>query len=180
MSGFWSNSSMEPKRAYRWLLRINGIPTWFCKKVSKPSFAITETAHTFLNHKFYYPGRVEWNTVTVTLADPASPDATKTVMKMIEASGYKLPDSESNATDKTISKQAATLAVGSFVLEQLDANGDANESWELINPWVKDVKFGDLDYEADEMVDIEIEFRYDYAKCDQQVGAGPVKLNMGV
>ena len=177
MSGFWSDSRVEPKRAYRWLLRINGIPTWFCKKVSKPSFAITESAHTFLNHKFYYPGRVEWNTVTVTLADPATPDATKTIVKMIENSGYRLPDSELNAENSTISKQNATLAVGSFVLEQLDAQGNPNESWELINPWVKDVKFGDLDYESDEMVDVEIEFRYDFARCDLSVGAAPIPLD---
>ena len=40
----------------------------------------------------------------------------------------------------------------------------------MINAWIKDVKFGELDYTSDEMVDVELELRYDYA---QQNLAGP-------
>ena len=34
--------------------------------VTKPTFSVTQSQHKFLNHTFYYPGKVgEWNTVTV-------------------------------------------------------------------------------------------------------------------
>ena len=160
---FWSDSGVEPKRAYRWILLLGGIPQWMCKKVSKPSFAVSETEHTYLNHKFYYPGRVEWNTVTVTLADPVAPDAARTMVDIISNSGYSLPNGQVKAEASTISKSKAVKALGTVKIQQLGSDGKAIEEWELINAWVKDVKFGELDYESDDMVDVELELRYDYA-----------------
>jgi hypothetical protein len=154
---------VEPKRAYRWILYLGGIPSWICKKVSKPSFAVSETEHTFLNHKFYYPGRVEWNTVTVTLADPVEPDAAKTMLNIIQGSGYQLPVDAQKAQASTISKAKAVEALGTVRIQQLGADGKEIEEWELVNAWIKDVKLGELDYESDDMVDVEIEIRYDYA-----------------
>lgn len=176
---FWSDSKVEPKRAYRWILLLGGIPQWMCKKVSKPSFAVSETEHTYLNHKFYYPGRVEWNTVTVTLADPVAPDAAHTMVKIIEGSGYSLPKSQKEAEKSTISKANATNALGSVRIQQLGADGTPIEEWELVNAWVKDVKLGELDYESDDMVDVELEIRYDYAVLNKAgvpaVGGGGKK-----
>jgi len=158
---FWSDRTTEPKRAYRWVLYMGGIPQWICKKVSKPSFTISETEHTYLNHKFWYPGRVEWNTVSVTLADPVSPDAAETMMAVIDASGYKLPSDPNQI--QSMSKKKAIDALGRVAIQQIGPEGKEIEEWVLVNPWVKDVKFGELDYTSDDMVDIELEIRYDYA-----------------
>ena len=171
---FWSDSIVEPKRAYRWTLLLGGIPQWMCKKVSKPSFAVSETEHVYLNHKFYYPGRVEWNTVTVTLADPVAPDAAATMVNIIKAAGYSLPDGQANAEKSTISKAAAVTALGSVKIQQLGADGSPIEEWELVNAWVKDVKFVELDYTSDDMVDVELELRYDYAVLNKSGTASPV------
>lgn len=177
---FWSDSGVEPKRAYRWILLLGGVPHWMCKKVSKPSFAVSETEHTYLNHKFYYPGRVEWNTVTVTLADPVAPDAAKTMVDVIRASGYSIPDGQTAAEASTISKAKAVTALGSVKIQQLGAGADSLagnviEEWELVNAWVKDVKFGELDYESDDMVDVELELRYDYAVLKKSGTPSPVE-----
>ena len=56
---FWSDFTVEPKRKFRWLMSFRGIPQWIVKKVSKPNITISEAEHSFLNYKFYYPGRVE-------------------------------------------------------------------------------------------------------------------------
>ena len=37
---FWSDKIVEPKRKFRWLLSINGIPYWTIKKVNRPTFEI--------------------------------------------------------------------------------------------------------------------------------------------
>jgi len=168
--GFWSDVNTEPKRAYRWILLLGGIPQWMIKKVGKPAMTISETEHTYLNHKFWYPGRVEWNTVAVTLADPVEPDAAATMMKIISESGYTLPTSPEAAVSSTMSKKNACGALGSVKIQQIGPDGETIEEWELINAWIKDVKFGELDYTSDEMVDVELELRYDYA---QQNLAGP-------
>ena len=183
-SAFWSAANLgDPKRAYRWLVYITGFgqdtATWHAKKVTKPSFTITETAHTFLNHKFYYPGRVEWNTITVTLVDPVNPDATANTAAIIAASGYAVPG-DKNIT-QTMGKSIATEALGTVEIHQLNVDGKAVETWRLRNAWIKDVKFGDLDYEADDLTMIDLEIRYDWAEVETAVAAdanGP-GANMG-
>ena len=175
-TAFWSSTIQDPKRGYRWLIYIGGFgadtATWHSKKVSKPSFTITETAHTFLNHKFYYPGRVEWNTVTVTLVDPVSPDAAANTAAIIAAAGYVVPSQkpgEGNVGTTTIGKSAAVSAIKNVTIVQIDSAGNALETWRLKNPWIKDVKFGDLDYEADELTMIDLEIRYDWATLETSV-----------
>ena len=83
----WNDPGLEPKRAYRWLLRFgtasDAVPEYICKKVDKPSFSISEQEHVFLNHKFWYPGRVEWNEVKVTIVDPLAFDAANRLQQII-------------------------------------------------------------------------------------------------
>jgi hypothetical protein len=162
--GFWSDVNTEPKRAYRWILLLGGVPQWMIKKVGKPAMTISETEHTYLNHKFWYPGRVEWNTVAVTLADPVEPDAAATMVRIINESGYNLPTDQNAAESSTMSKKNAVGALGSVKIQQIGPDGETIEEWELVNAWIKDVKFGELDYTSDDMVDVELELRYDYAQ----------------
>jgi|TARA_R110000822_G_scaffold31433_12_gene90957 hypothetical protein len=177
---FWSDASLgtpEPKRSYRWLLYLGDVPQWVVKKVTKPSFSITETSHTYINHNFYYPGKVEWSEVNVTLVDPASPDAVQTMYNALRASGYSPPENQFDT--QTISKQRAVNALGQVRIVQLgdqfadesdngamSAGQEFVEEWILYNAWIKDAKFGDLDYTSDELVEIELTLRYDYAKLN--------------
>ena len=177
---FWSDASLgtpEPKRSYRWLLYLGDVPQWVVKKVTKPSFSITETSHTYINHNFYYPGKVEWSEVNVTLVDPASPDAVQTMYNALKASGYSPPENQFDT--QTISKQRAVNALGQVRIVQLgdqfadesdngamSAGQEFVEEWILYNAWIKDAKFGDLDYTSDELVEIELTLRYDYAKLN--------------
>jgi len=171
---FWNDSSNNvpsPKRNYRWLLFLGGIPQWICKKVTKPAMSITEAEHTYLNHKFYYPGRVEWQTIDVTLVDPVSPDAAQTLDNILNSAGYQPPDDQNQTL--TISKNQAVGALGKVVIQQLGVTpiGDTREvqpveEWQLYNAWVKDFKFGELDYTSDDLTEITLTLRYDYAKLN--------------
>ena len=38
------------------------------------------------------------------------------------------------------------------------------EEWYLENCWVKEVNFGDLDYESDDINEITVKVRYDFAQ----------------
>lgn len=162
MGSFWNDAKVDPKRQYRWVLNVNNIPAWICKKVSKPSFTLSESPHKFINHTYYYPGKVEWEKVSLTLVDPVSPDASLSIMAMLEAAGY-MPPTKASDPFKTISKDDAVAALGKFEIQQLDGNGKWVERWVLHNPWISSAKFGDLDYEGDELINLELEIRYDYA-----------------
>ena len=170
-TAFWANPDIEPKRQYRFLMQLNGIEAWTIKKVNRPSYQITEMEHAFLNHKFYYPGRVEWQPISFTIVDPIMPDNSGILMTMLMASGYRFP--ESITSTRTISKAESVAAAGAQVRIQMlqstpteTAEAAVIETWILINPWIKSVTMGDLDYTSDDMVDIEVEMRYDYAKLN--------------
>ena len=167
---FWTDMhGDDPKRQYRWLMRVASIPAYVIKKVSKPSFTVTESEHKYLNHTYYYPGRVTWNTISLTLADPVNPDVASTVANIVKNAGYAPALDETETS--TLSKQGAVNSLGNQIeIVQLDAAGEEIEVWKLINPWIKDVKFGELDYEGDEMVDVELEIRYDWATLETKNG----------
>ena len=170
---FWASPALEPKRKYRWILNINNIPHWIVKKVTKPEMTVSETPHKFLNYTFYYPGRVEFNKVNVTLVDPIEPDAAKTMVNALTLSGFNLPPDRSDTT--TISKERACQALGKVSIKQLGPDDDTFvEEWVLKNAWISSVKFGDLDYDSEDMNEVELEIRYDWAELSAHGAfAGP-------
>ena len=174
---FWSDHSIEPKRKFRWIMGFNGIPYWLLKKASRPTVTVTEAEHVFLNYKFYFPGRVEYDEMSVTIADPLHPDASKTLMKLLDNSGYVTPDAINLQNPKTMTKKAAVESVGGkLFMGQLNAEGKIVEEWHFWNPWIKSVNFDEADYESDDLINLEVTFRYDWATVegigDIDVGAG--------
>ena len=168
---FWSEQynaqSKDPKRGFRFKITFQGMNggdiVWFAKKVAKPSYTITEAKHSYLNHNFYFPGRVEWDTISMTLVDPVSPGAVAQTNALVVASGYQIPGSPSDLS--SISKGKSTAAAGYIIIEQIDAEGAVTEEWTVKNPFVKSVKFGELAYDNDDLSEIELEIRYDWAVC---------------
>lgn len=162
---FWTDAqNKDPKRAYRFIVNLGNMPNgaqWYAKAVKKPAITITEVDHSFLNHKFYYPGRAEWATVEVTLVDPVSPDAAANTAAILQASGYTPPIDVTSTT--TISKQDAVNALGGVIIQQIDSEGTPMETWTLWNPFITGVTYGDLSYEEDSLTEVTITIRYDWA-----------------
>ena len=167
---FWQNPELEPKRAYRFLLRVNGggnvgrLPEFLIKKVSKPSFEISESPHNFLNHTFYYPGAVKLQSVAMTLVDPGNPDASGLLASIVQQSKYAVPATPSSLT--TMSKGAAVSALGVVTIKQLDAEGAEVETWTLNNAFITEAKFGSLEYGNDDLTTVELTLQYDWAQCE--------------
>jgi len=170
---FWSTNDVEPKRNFRFQVQIIGLsdvgaPTdvlWWAKTVTTPSFEVSETEHDYLDNKFYFPGRVTWSEVSMTLVDPISVDAVKITNKLLEASGYTVKANENSQT--TMSKMKATnTALKRIIISVMNADGDPIEQWQLNNPFIKSAKYGDLDYGNDELRTVEMTIRYDWATCN--------------
>lgn len=189
---FWNDNIVEPKRKFRWLLSVDGVPYYTIKKVNRPTYEIAEAEHKFINHTFYFPGRVTYNTVSFTIVDTASPDAAETLKQMLYAGGYALPKDQNVAT-QTITKHGGTTALGRVTIELLGGGGKQSQSpdrtsgygagtgavngindegivleyWTLHNAWVKKIEFSELDYDGDDLTEITVELRYDYAELNQ-------------
>ena len=186
-SEFWASPHVEPKRSYRFVLEINGIEKWTVKRVKRPDFTMSEIAHEYINHKFWYPGRVDWSPINVTLVDPVKPDNTGVLLGIIMGSGYRLPTS--TTPTMTPNKKAATDSIGMVTLYGLGTGyppGQAGttaletmlgdeagyiERWDLVNPWIKSVEFGDYSYSDDSIIDLSMTIRYDFARYQVMAGS---------
>lgn len=171
-SGFWTQSTTNPKRKYRFQVSLNSgaaVGTalgsgviWFAKTVAKPEITVNTAEAQYLSHKFYYPGTVEWNEVSLTLIDPVSPDAAQATLQMLTNMGYLGPNESKDADPQTISKGQAFQVV----ITQIDSDGNPQETWTLKNAIITKLAFGDLDYSSEDLSEIEMSFRYDWATCD--------------
>jgi len=175
---FWQNPMIEPKRGFKFVLRITGTKTFgikqfLVKKVTKPAFTISESEHKYLNHSFYFPGKVQWNEVAFTIVDTLGmADGTVAMVELFKQMGYSLPANPDIGASalSTISKKNATEAMGQVEIVQLDSEGNEREIWTLNNAWFKDVKFGDLDYDSEDMLNVEVSLRYDNASLRSSGG----------
>jgi len=187
---FWSTdfkgdgaTPKDPKRKFRFKVIFTGIGggttdaavAWYAKTVTKPSFTIEATEHAYLNHKFFYPGAVTWQDVTLTLVDPTDPDMTATFSDIIQAGGYQ-PPSTADAMG-TMSKAKAASALGEVSIVQIDADGGDLETWVLHNAFITEVKYGDLAYGDDALVELSLTMKYDWARVTTAVSSGASGVN---
>ena len=174
---FWSSTQPDPKRQYRFELIINPpeggsglatVPAFTIKTVSKPKVTVSSVPHMYLDHEFKYPGRVTWDPVSVTLVDPGNKgqDMAFSLMERMGLSGYKYPTTDAVAK-VALSKEKANKAAGRTVyIRQLDAEGLTVEQWGLRNAFITSLDFGGLDYSADELSEVTVEFTYDWAELN--------------
>jgi outer membrane receptor protein involved in Fe transport len=162
----WFNTgatASEPKRAFKWLVDVDGIEQWVLKSVDKPKFDISETEHKYLSHTFYYPGKVSWQAVTMTMVDAVDPNTASKIIQKVANGGYDPSVVDTNATPFICKRN---LVFNTFKITQFDcstASDERVEEWTLHNAWIKSVQFGKLDYATEDMVDIELSIRYDWA-----------------
>lgn len=173
-NSFWHQSSLQPKRKFRWVASIGGgvkIYKYVVKKVTKPEWTSANKEHKILGHTFNFPGPVTWNTVDINFIDLAEGDGTKGnaalfLMDAIHAAGYQFPTGAKALGNATLgmTKSRATTALGKVRVDQLDAENNTLESYSFMNPWIEKVNFGgDFDYDSDDFVDVTLTLRYDWA-----------------
>ena len=171
MGTFWTSVNQEPKRAYRWYIGFENLSTnhgdlqYACKRVDRPSISVSETEHTYINHKFYYPGRVEWSEVSVSFVDVVGDDGAADVfLKALKDAGYVVPTGDAAASPLvTLGKKSLHDQMGDVYLYMVNADGDIHEKWILKNAFFKSVRLSGLDYGSDEMLTVDVSIRYDYA-----------------
>lgn len=169
---FWTESSIEPKRNFRFQVQLGDDVIWWAKNVTTPSFDVASVEHNYLDNKYFFPGRVTWQDVSLTLVDPISIDAVKKTNEYIIGKNgevnYKVKQETDN--ESTVSKRKATNALGQVTITILSSDGDAVETWELHNAFILSAKYGDLAYDNDELRTIDMTFKYDWASCETADG----------
>jgi hypothetical protein len=180
-AGFWSSPTTEPKRKYRFTFDVAGLPVWTITKVGRPSFTVTETNHVFYNHRFSYPGRVEWDPVSFTIVDPINPDAAGILMKMLYAAGYEFPDKQFGGNGYnfgSINKVDSVDALNPVTITAFDGEGVSVEKWTLKNAFITKVDMGEYEYNSQDMVNSSITLRYDWATLERFDGRADFQVSL--
>jgi len=170
---FWTENSLEPRRAFRFRLGSTfglelsdtGRAThwWNAKTVTKPSYSVSSNEYQLINQKFKVPGIVTWEPITITIADVG-----KTVKNLVDdlgAFGWN-PREGDEGLSKVGAADLPPGEIGKIRIEQIDGAGMPIETWLLEGAFISRVSFGTLDYNSDDIVEVQITVDYDYARLE--------------
>ena len=157
---FWSTNTLEPLRKFRFQIQFGKDVMWWAKSVTQPSPDVSMSEYQLINHKVKYPGIVTWNDIDITMVEPNKDSGVGfELINKLKGSGYYI---NPNAGDGDGLKK--NVFIGEDILiTKIDADGELVETWKLINPFIKAIKYGDLDYSSDDLLEITLTVAYDSA-----------------
>jgi hypothetical protein len=146
-------TAFEPKLQNRFLMKIDGIPTYLIKKISRPTITFGEVVLDHINVKRKIKGKANWDNITVDLYDPVTPSGAQAVMEWVRLSHESVTgrDGYSDFYKKDID------------IETLGPVGDVVENWILKGCYVQNASFGDMEWSTDTPVNISLTLVMDYA-----------------
>ena len=151
---FYSNAfSWEPVKAHQFIMSMGDIPAFLIKSSAKPSIANGEITLDHINVQRYVKGKSVWNTISVSLYDAIVPSGAQAVMSWIR-------DHHESATGRD---GYSSFYKKEIKLRQLSPLGEVIEEWVLKGTYIVDANFGTLDWSSEEVVNIELTLRYDWA-----------------
>ena len=145
--------AFQPKTSNRFIMFVDGIPSFICKKISRPGIAQEAKKMDHMNTYRKIAGRLEWQDVTCTLYDPIVPSGAQAVMEWVRLH-YESVTGRAGYSD--FYKKDVTFNV-------LGPVGDKVEEWTLKGAFITGATFGDLYWSTDDPLNIELTLAYDYA-----------------
>ncbi len=146
-------TAFEPKQANRFILYADGIPTWMIKGVSAINLTQGEVVLNHINVLRKVKGKTVWGDVTMTLHDPISPSGAQVIMEWVRLSHESVTGRDGYST----------MYKKDIQLRQLSPLGEIIEEWSLKNAFITETNFGTLDWSSEDVVNIEMTLRYDWA-----------------
>ncbi len=148
---FYTN--FEPKLANRFIMEIDGIPSFMVKTANRPKIESEVVELDHINLKRKIKGKSNWTDITITLYDPIVPSGAQSVMEWIRSSHESITgrDGYADFYKKNID------------FYMLGPVGDKVEQWKLVGAWISSAEFGDVDWSSNDPVMITLTITYDYA-----------------
>jgi hypothetical protein len=153
-TNFWNNAySWEPKKQHQFVMEIDGIPSYLVKASAKPTITNGEVPLDHINVKRYVKGKSEWSAISITLYDAIFPSGAKAVMDWVRL--HHESATGRNGYSDQYKKE--------IVLKSLSPLGEVVEQWLLKGAFITEANFGSLDWGTEDVVNIELNIRYDWA-----------------
>lgn len=145
-------TAFEPKVQNRFLLEVDGIPSFIMKKVSRPQIECGEVVLDHINLIRKMKGKCKWGDITMTLYDPIVPSGAQAVMEWVRTQHESVTGRDGYAD---FYKKDLNI----FVLGPV---GDKIENWSVKGAYIKTAQFGDLDWSTETAVEIQLTLGVDY------------------
>lgn len=146
-------TAFEPMVQNRFIMYIDGIPSYIIKKATAPGFDAGEVIIDHINVYRALKGKVKWNDMNLELYSPIVPSGVQAVMEWA-----RLAHEEVTGRDGYSDFYKKDL-----VFNVLGPIGDIVGEWIIKGAFVKSSNFGDYDWSADQAVNISMTLKMDYA-----------------
>lgn len=146
----------EPKQNFRFEMEIDAIPhaSITVHTSDFPNMDNSETVVEQFNYQFYVKGKSKWQTITVGIYDPISPNLAQQLYAWQTAGHH----SEDGRTD-----QYAVDMYTTCYLYDMDPSGAIVNTWQLKECYAQSINWGSGDWSAEEVKNIELTLRYNGA-----------------
>lgn len=146
------STAFEPKVKNRFILYVDGIPSFIIKKVNRPKLTQAKKELDHINVKTYYKGKSVWDEISMELYDPIVPSGAQAVMEWVRLSHESVTgrDGYSDFYKKDIT------------LDVLGPVGDIISEWVVKGAYVKSATFGDYDWANDQAINLSVTIAMDY------------------
>jgi len=145
-------SEFEPKVKNRFIMYVDGIPSFMVKSVTSPSFTDEEIVLDHINSYRKVRGKRRWNNMTLSLYDPVTPSGAQAVMEWARLS-YESVTGRAGYSD--MYKKRVTLNI-------LGPVGDIVGEWVIMGAFITEANFGDYDWSSSDAVEISLTLGMDY------------------
>ena len=145
-------TAFEPKVANRFIMYIDGIPSYMVKSATSPSFTDNVIKLDHINTYRKIRGKREWQNMTLGLYDPITPSGAQAVMEWARL-GYESVTGRAGYSD--FYKKDITL-------NMLGPVGDIVGEWIIKGAFVASSNFGQYNWSTDEAINVELQLTMDY------------------
>jgi hypothetical protein len=146
-------TAFEPKVQNRFIMYVDGIPSYLIKKASAPGFNANEITLDHINVYRKVKGKVRWDDMNLELYDPVTPSGAQAVMEWARLAHESVTGRDGYSD---FYKKDLTLNI-------LGPVGDIVGEWIIKGAFCKTAKFGDFDWSQGEAaVSLSIQITMDY------------------
>ena len=129
-------TSFEPKTKNRFILYVDGIPSFLIKQFSRPHVSQAAQPLDHINTRRFYKGKTIWQTMNMTLYDPLVPSGAQAVMEW-----ERLHHESATGRDGYQDFYKKDL-----IINGLDPVGAKIEEWLIKGAEITDINFNEMDW----------------------------------
>jgi len=147
-------TAFEPKQANRFILYMDGVPSYIIKAVAAVTLTQGEVILNHINVQRKVKGKTTWGDVQLTLFDPITPSGAHAVMEWVRLHHESVTGRDGYSD---FYKKDLTINI-------LGPVGDIVSEWILKGAFIKEASFGEYNWDTEnQQIDMTFTVGIDYA-----------------